>query len=154
MNPYGRYVSFFLKCLLERLQHGNSQALDQDEEIIAYVSGDMQGTTDGSWIWQGSETGSKLEAIPSQTSPNPTAQNGHGSERENDWEGWDWVERTVEYLANELHRRNQERREVPAVAPRHIEPQHKLSPDSIASSGSAIPRSSPPSSRMTIANII
>jgi hypothetical protein len=155
MNSHGRYVSFFLNCLLERLQHGNSQPLDQDEEIIAYVSGDMQGTTDGSWIWQGSETGSKLEAIPSQTSPNLTAQNGgHGSDRDVDWEGWDWVERTVDYLANELHRRNQERREVPAVAPRHIEPQHKLSPDSMTSTGSAIPRSSPSSSRMTIANII
>ncbi|KAH8698896.1 putative C6 transcription factor [Talaromyces proteolyticus] len=154
MNPCGRYVAFFLKYLLERLQRNDSRPLDRDEEIIAYVSGDMQGTTDSSWIWQGSETGTKLETMPSQVSP--TLQNGRAaaaSEQGLDWEGWEWIDRTVEYLAGEARRRSQERRDVPSVVPRPIE-SHKLSPDSIPNTSNTAPRSTPSHSRMTIANII
>lgn len=100
----GRYLAFFLQLLLDRLQRGDV-ALEQDEEMIAYVSGDMQGTSDGSWVWQGSETGSQLEAMSST----PSSHSPPGPEKE--WPGWQWIEQTVQYLATEKQRQLQIQRE-------------------------------------------
>lgn len=99
----GRYLAFFLQLLLDRLQRGDT--LEEDEEMIAYVSGDMQGTSDGSWVWQGSETGSQLEAISSKSS----AHSPPGPEKE--WPGWEWIEETVQYLSTEKQRQLQIQRE-------------------------------------------
>lgn len=100
----GRYLAFFLQLLLDRLQRGDV-SLAQDEEMIAYVSGDMQGTSDGSWVWQGSETGSQLEAMSltsnAQSPPEP----------EKEWPGWDWIEQTVQFLSSEKQRQLQIQRE-------------------------------------------
>ncbi|EDP56759.1 C6 transcription factor, putative [Aspergillus fumigatus A1163] len=124
----GRYIAFFLRCLLERLRRGDAAILERDEEMMAYVSGDMQGTSDGSWVWEGSETGSQLEAMsPKYDSPasftHAVARNGwpHGEGSEIAWEGWEWVERTVEYLLKEKQQQQQqqqeyERRDVPLAA--------------------------------------
>ncbi|GFF24657.1 uncharacterized transcriptional regulatory protein C530.05 [Aspergillus udagawae] len=111
----GRYIAFFLKCLLERLRRGDAANLERDEEMMAYVSGDMQGTSDGSWIWEGSEAGSQLEVMsPKYDSPvsfNHTGtRNDWPSGEASDvvWDGWDWVERTVEYLLKEKQQQQQE----------------------------------------------
>ncbi|KAJ5994892.1 hypothetical protein N7481_001869 [Penicillium waksmanii] len=99
----GRYLAFFLQLLLDRLQRGDT--LEEDEEMVAYVSGDMQGTSDGSWVWQGSETGSQLEAMSSK----PNAHSPPGPEKE--WPGWEWIEQTVQYLSTEKQRQLQIQRE-------------------------------------------
>lgn len=99
----GRYLAFFLQLLLDRLQRGDT--LEEDEEMIAYVSGDMQGTSDGSWVWQGSETGSQLEAMSSK----PNAHSPPGPEKE--WPGWEWIEQTVQYLSTGKQRQLQIQRE-------------------------------------------
>ncbi|KAE8353337.1 fungal-specific transcription factor domain-containing protein [Aspergillus coremiiformis] len=108
----GRYIAFFLKFLMDRLRRPDSMDLEGDEDMIAYVSGDMQGTTDGSWIWQGSETGSQLETLVDFGSPVPMP---HPSPKDNlstgeveDWEGWDWIEQTVQYLIGERQKRQRE----------------------------------------------
>lgn len=99
----GRYLAFFLQLLLDRLQRGDT--LEEDEEMIAYVSGDMQGTSGGSWVWQGSETGSQLEAMSSKSDVHPPR------ELEKDWPGWEWIEQTVQYLSSEKQRQLQIQRE-------------------------------------------
>jgi hypothetical protein len=152
MGPCGRYVAFFLNRLLDRLRRNDTGPIDRDEEMIAYVSADMQSTTNGSWIWQGSETGSQLESMPPQGTTYPSSI----PERipsESDWEGWEWIDRTIQYLVSELHQRNYERRDIPPVVVPQVSELHKVKEETIPRTSSS-PRSSAPNSRMTIANII
>jgi hypothetical protein len=140
----GRYLAFFLRTLIDRARQGDAMSVEHDEEIIAYVSGDMQGASDSSWVWQGNETGSDLEAVPSmRTTPAP-------HEPEAGWEGWEWIEKTIQYLLIEKQQTVYERRDVP------LEPRPNssmLNPDA-AGSDSPDRRSSSAHSRMTIASII
>ncbi|KAL1641752.1 hypothetical protein SLS58_005791 [Diplodia intermedia] len=68
----GRNLSFFLDRLTERIQSGNGaqSMLEVDEEMLAYVSGDLQGSTENSWVWAGSDTGIKLNAPTSTQGQN------------------------------------------------------------------------------------
>ncbi|KAK2795290.1 hypothetical protein FQN50_009783 [Emmonsiellopsis sp. PD_5] len=163
----GRYIAFFLKCLLEKGQREDFASLERDEEIMAYVSGDLQGQVSGSWIWQpNNENGGPLSATPprsaSSTNPSPLkrkfvdgARNGVTQEEsDRDWEGWAWVEQTVQFLVTEQQRQppvikkeNGSRLSVPVS---RAEISFNRPPENISP-----PRTSPTgSSRMTIANII
>jgi hypothetical protein len=152
----GRYLSFFLRRLLSRLRRSDGIDLERDEEMMAYVSGDMQGTSDGSWVWHGSETGSQLEAMsPMRSTP---VSGGHPAqhERDTEWEGWEWIEKTVQELFTEQRQRaysqrdtpmgGQSRQEVPTNSGSTLAPE-------LATSDSDR-RSSSAHSRMTIASII
>ncbi|KAI1955855.1 hypothetical protein LOZ59_004425 [Ophidiomyces ophidiicola] len=68
----GKYIAFFLKCLLERQPappHGEIPSLERDEEMIAYVSGDLQARIDGSWVWQNSDAPSPLTTTTTSSPP-------------------------------------------------------------------------------------
>ncbi|KAK2762932.1 hypothetical protein FQN53_007423 [Emmonsiellopsis sp. PD_33] len=163
----GRYIAFFLKCLLEKGQREDFASLERDEEIMAYVSGDLQGQVSGSWIWQpNNENGGPLSATPprsaSSTNPSPLkrkfvdgSRNGVTQEEpDRDWEGWAWVEQTVQFLVTEQQRQppviekeNGARLSAPVS---RAEISFNRPPENISP-----PRTSPTgSSRMTIANII
>ena len=120
----GRYLSFFLSRLIERLRAGaTQQQLELDEEMLAYASGDIQGCAEEAWSWVGSETGASL---------NVKSENGHFSpglgeqqraqagdeqhhpsmqltERERkEWGGWEHIQHTLTQLMHEqrpLHSR-------------------------------------------------
>lgn len=142
----GRHVEFFLRLLYSRLQKGHSGNFDDDEEMIAYVSGDLQSNPDISWVWPSRETGresSKLATSAPGIPPFGASRSGSVNlvqsaslmEAETrDWSGWEQVERSVQYL---LERQPNQRQETQR-------PSRQMSPVS------------PPSdaSRMTIANII
>lgn len=147
----GQYLSFFLHTLLERLQRGDSSSdLEHDEEMLAYASGDMQGSSDGSWVWQGSETGSQLEAI-SPVLSNAGVLDHTSRPQDMEWEGWEWIEKTVQYLLTEQQARGpSEPRDVTMGQPQ--EPA-MLGPER-APSDTSDQRSSSAHSRMTIASII
>lgn len=144
--PCGRYLAFFLRALMDRTRQNEAINLEHDEEMMAYVSGDMQGTTDGSWVWQGSETGSQLEAVSNtQTAPVPPAP-------EPGWEDWEWIEQTVQHLLSEKQKTAEQ-----ASAP--AEPQQESSSSSsLVTPEAAVSDSDRQSgsghSRMTIASII
>lgn len=145
----GRYLAFFLRRLLDRAPQGEVVDPSQDEAMMAYVSGDMQGTADGSWIWQGSETGANLANVPGQAGPAPT-------QTDSQWEGWEWVEKSVAHLLGEKQRRDYERREYERrdiVMESRPEASALLAPPS-AGSDTTERRSSSAHSRMTIASII
>jgi hypothetical protein len=100
-------------------------------------------------VWQGSETGSELEAMTSNLSSPSTSQQGAGPEESRvDWEGWEWVENTVRYL-NEGQR-----------SPRHsaydTQPSVKPEPGVIKEPAANAEQAQRPNSnsRMTIASII
>ncbi|GLI79595.1 hypothetical protein PoHVEF18_007933 [Penicillium ochrochloron] len=140
----GRYLAFFLRCLLDRSQPGEVVGPEQDEAMMAYVSGDMQGTADGSWVWQGSETGANLDNIPGQPCPAPAPADSQ-------WEGWGWVEKTVAHLLGEKQRHDYERGDISMDS--RPESSNMLAPQS-AGSDTTERRSSSAHSRMTIASII
>lgn len=52
----GRYLAFFLDRLLQKSQLGLRVDLQNDEEMIAYVSADLQGNIEHSWVWHGKES--------------------------------------------------------------------------------------------------
>ncbi|EIT81083.1 C6 transcription factor [Aspergillus flavus] len=142
----GRYIAFFLKCLVDRLRRPDGVDPERDEEMLAYVSGDMQGTTGGSWVWQGSETGSQLETLTDFGSPvpmpHPGARDNLSTGEVEDWEGWDWVEQTVQYLISEKQKQQQEYNRMDVqTSPGGDEPAPQ-------------PQSTSSHSRMTIASII
>ncbi|CAG7990203.1 unnamed protein product [Penicillium olsonii] len=140
----GRYLAFFLRRLLARIRaEGHIPDFDRDEEMIAYVSADMQGTTDGSWVWHGSETGSQLEVVGTRTTPNSAGR--PEMESDPDWQGWEWIEKTVQDLFTEQHRR--EYRDTLGVSKQD----GSLAAESASDTDK---RSSSAHSRMTIASII
>lgn len=155
----GRHLSFFLRCLLDCLRRSDSE-LERDEEMMAYVSGDMQGTSDGSWVWQGSETGSQLAVVPSLQPSSPSGPEGGSTQMPDaDQEGWEWVEETVQCLLDEQRQRKYERRDMQikqessAMLEIKQESSVTLAPEP-AASDTIDQRSSSAHSRMTIASMI
>ncbi|KAJ5780034.1 hypothetical protein N7457_005194 [Penicillium paradoxum] len=154
----GRYLAFFLRRLVRnRLSDNHAPDIDRDEEMMAYVSGDMQGTSDGSWVWHGSETGSQLGSMGIST----PASSGRQAELDADaeWTGWDWIEKTVQDLFTAQHRYQQQQHHM-AYGQRDV-PAGQLKQE--PSSSSTLPpepvsdtdrRSGSAHSRMTIASII
>lgn len=67
----GRHLAFFLDTLLGRWRagRGRQDLLQIDEEMIAYLSGDLQGSPESGWMWTGSETGLKLNNHPDTAEP-------------------------------------------------------------------------------------
>ncbi|KAI9760462.1 MAG: adenine deaminase [Chaenotheca gracillima] len=143
----GRHLSFFLRNLIEKLQRGEGDHLEQDEELMAYVSGDLQGSSENSWAWQGSETGMALSQIDTQSPvgdqrvnlerrPSPLTVSTPGELK--DWPGWEHVQRLLQAL-KDGQRGSIQNHEVSAV-----EPAVMAQPQPSAQS----------SSRISIANII
>lgn len=153
----GRYLAFFLRRLLVRIRpsEGHVPDLDRDEEMMAYVSGDMQGTSDGSWVWHGSETGSQLEGMGMGISTATSSHHRTEMETDVEWEGWEWIEKTVQDLFTEQHQQQQQQmaygRDVPMGQPKLEASSSTLAPESASDTDR---RSSSAHSRMTIASII
>lgn len=146
----GRYLSFFLRSLMDRLGR-NALNLDQDEEMLAYVSGDMQGTNDGSWVWEGSETDPSQDTLSMQTA---AVSPGFGGKAENgelaEQNGWTWLEKTVHQLS--IEQQHQEQRDSES---RDVSMDMKPEPANFtAEPVSNTEQSSSAHSRMTIASII
>ncbi|KAK5122640.1 hypothetical protein LTR85_003903 [Meristemomyces frigidus] len=105
----GRYLAFFLDKLIGRLRGGaTKESLEVDEEMLAYVSGDMQGSPEEAWAWTGSQTSASLDQgsatngyTPDRTPPVHGEQQTSEllSEREmQEWGGWEHIQRTLEQL--------------------------------------------------------
>lgn len=171
----GKNLKFFLDRLFDRIHSGNSTAhqLTQDEEMLAYVSGDMQGNLGHSWVWTASDF------TPSQTSPHPASHvpgRTHGPDEpmqgtqlplrstpgspENgarEWDGWGQIEQMIGQLIEEQRSRRVQQ-------PSYYPPPHnplkrvQLAADAPPSPSRLAAPAPPPtpssSSRISIANII
>jgi hypothetical protein len=167
----GRHIAFFLDRLLDRLRdgRGSSQQLELDEEMIAYVSADAQGSLEHSWVWAGTDlnvsTATKTSP-PSATRPpgldEPMrdalpvrAASGSPKNGNADWDDWGRIDHMVRQLKDEqLHRTTQ----LPAYYPPPHNPVKRvqLAPET-RSPPKPTPTATPaPSStsRISIANII
>lgn len=118
-----RHLTFFLDCLVAKLRRGEGGDLETDEELIAYVSGDLQSSTENSWIWRDVSLDSKLDQTESQQRGNPGGEYGRGEENllrtslpdeeTKDWSGWERVEWVLQHLVSEQQRRQSQRIEPP-----------------------------------------
>ncbi|MCJ1463241.1 hypothetical protein MMC07_001846 [Pseudocyphellaria aurata] len=100
-----RHVNFFLDRLMQKHHLEGRPYIENDEEMIAYVSGDLQASIEHSWIWQGGES---TWNQPSQ-SPNSSKTKGSdegpvlelGSDRDFGRGGWEQILETLDRLAQE-----------------------------------------------------
>ena len=115
----GRHIAFFLVSLIEKRRAGGLVGSkgyrgerELDEESVAYVSGDLQASTENGWVWAGSETGMNIGGETSGISkvgPSPTARGGGREDgaavltdvEARDWGGWERVEYLVGVLSRE-----------------------------------------------------
>ncbi|KAF2423763.1 hypothetical protein EJ08DRAFT_700880 [Tothia fuscella] len=132
----GRNLSFFLDKLLEKVHNSTPtrQELELDFELLAYVSGDLQGDLDNAFVWTGSEPSYPLNI--SQSISGPTAADATFSdeglpasalltEKEmKDWGGWDCVERLIGMLIEEQQKQIQRQH----LHGGHHQPQQPLQP--------------------------
>ncbi|CAO2652652.1 Nn.00g009350.m01.CDS01 [Neocucurbitaria sp. VM-36] len=161
----GRHIVFFLTRLIEcvRSGHGDMEELQHNEELMAYVSGDAQGSLEHSWVWAGGEIKS---SISPQVSPH-SAVRSHGLDEpmrdatplrrssespgnsSTEWDDWGRVEHMVRQLMEESRHKT-------VLPPTYYPPPHnpvkriQLAPDTRSP-----PKPTPSStSRISIANII
>ncbi|RMZ75415.1 hypothetical protein DV738_g5505, partial [Chaetothyriales sp. CBS 135597] len=94
--------------LVQKFETTGPVDLDQDEEVVAYLSGDLQATTN-SWVWGNAETGTHLSRRQKHGRPKHGSQDSNHSspaptqtpvwdsmlsdEEQQDWGGWDHLER-------------------------------------------------------------
>ncbi|POS85188.1 hypothetical protein EPUL_005105 [Erysiphe pulchra] len=112
----GRNIAFFLDVLIERRRSGSLLgSRDQhhlDEEIIAYLSGDLQANLDNSWVWLDNESGLTLDECNERDNilPNFYTREGvnndesksiHSESDLSDWGGWQRIEYQVSLLIRE-----------------------------------------------------
>ncbi|KAL7268018.1 hypothetical protein RUND412_009373 [Rhizina undulata] len=160
----GRYLSGFLKLLAQKLAAGVN--LDSDEGMLALVSGDAQGSTESSWIWNGSETGTALNNSSSfqndQSNVNNSnqgsttngtlpASNTFTRESAQDWGGWEHVKALVQRLNDEKHGREFAQAAQQQHLQQHQQQQQAINSGMNGTSGRSTPASA---SRISIANII
>jgi hypothetical protein len=110
----GRYLSHCLRVLVDKLESSSPIDLEQDEEVVVYLSGDLQ-STNNSWAWGSAETGTHLsrrqkhgrtKLSPSEQSLWSDTDSSHvtlwdnrlSSQEEQDWGGWQTVEQGARYL--------------------------------------------------------
>ena len=145
----GRYLSFFLEKLMGRLRNGaNQDSLEIDEEMMVYVSGDLQASADEAWAWAGPETGvaqgsEGAAVINGHSSEHATSSQLHHALRDHpgndlteqemqEWGGWEHVQRTIQQLLQEHQQAQESRLNAAAAAaapppppqPGHISHQH------------------------------
>lgn len=67
-----KYLIFFLELLTDRVRNGQGERhmLEEDEEMLAYASGDLQEDARGSWVWTEAESPSR--ELPGSYSSNTT----------------------------------------------------------------------------------
>ena len=149
----GRYLDFFLGQLVIKLNE--SIDLDTDEEMIAYVSGDLQGSFESSWIWQESK-GHVHIGMPLQSAATASTNGVHqkelgdatGQAEDGDWCGWDRIIQLVDGLASERRRKNEKRESAMTEATKS--PRIQLPPLGASPS----PSTSTPRDRMSIKDLL
>jgi len=131
--PCGRYLYFFVSALAARRTEYAPQVaaaqpqpfappplpqsrqglsalqnrLLHDEELLAYVSADLQASSDGSWVWAGAERDSPIPPLPTPASGvgvgngllSPEQRTGLSEEESRDWGGWAGLEAAVRALS-------------------------------------------------------
>ncbi|KAI5299098.1 hypothetical protein KEM55_002577, partial [Ascosphaera atra] len=114
----GRYIAFFLHCLSDKMQQCGVEDVrfEDDDELLSYATGDLQSRSEGSWIWQSSSNQHRMpgsgtaRSFAGSTRDAPTKTDSalsNGSQPNQEWEGWEWVERVTLLLYDQQQRQRQ-----------------------------------------------
>lgn len=171
----GKYILFFLEQLAERNRRGNSHMYKptDDEELLAYASGDLQSGLEQSWAWAGATPGSAATSPHTRSQPHakPYGSNESMSDRlpirshpnssddaTRQWPGWGAAEHSIKTLMGS------QKRIAPGASsgpgPTYYPPPHnpvkrvQLASDVPNMSPSKPPPTPSNASRISIANII
>jgi hypothetical protein len=170
----GKNITFFLERLMDRVRSGNGghHQLEHDEEMLAYASGDLQGSLEHSWVWAGGDfiagstsphnsPGSGIDTRDTDehmqgTNLSLRPSNGHSENGTKEWDGWGKVEQMMHHLMEDHRARLTQ-------PPSYYPPPHnpvkrvQLAPDAPGSPNISLTMSPPvqsSTSRISIANII
>lgn len=102
----GRYLAFFIRNLLTVMQRGEGAYLDENQDMIAYLSGDLQGSLGSAWIWQEDELDSP-RAKPEN--PQDSSSASYGDEDPQEWNGWEDIMKTLVRLLEEKRQAEHDR---------------------------------------------
>jgi hypothetical protein len=121
----GRYLSFFLDCLVERIQNGRGspEMLEADEEMLAYASADMQGSHETAWAWTGGEVLQRTLDHTATAAEGATSAYDHAMGEEPEWNGWNRVMDILSQLEQEQHRGMQQQGPPPSQPQNHQQQQ-------------------------------
>lgn len=169
----GKYLSFLLDEIVRRVHasQGRPQELELDEELMAYVSGDIQGSLEHSWVWAGTDlstteaqktsidisTKSPGHDEPMQDADSVRLQSGSTNTVDLEWDGWAGIEGRMRQLMEHERARNSQSLSLSYYPPPHnpvkrvqltTEERGVMAPVSVTS-----PTASD-TSRISIANII
>lgn len=119
----GRYLDFVLAQIIQKVNQRVD--VDTDEELIAYVSGDLQGNYESSWVWQDDPGGS--QGCPTATHSAQTPEDAEQTDPRKDleWAGWDRIVRLIDELANQQQQGRETHRAAPGevrMPPMHLPP--------------------------------
>lgn len=152
-----RYLDFFLRRLIAKIQQGDGEYLDSDEEMLTYVSGDLQGSPETSWVWRGAENEARVSPTahsPFLAEPRHTStQNGPPTPRDGiiEWSGWEGILDTLGRLAQEQGSQTPRQRMQEGFTPRMQDSPMQHVPSNDLENPQVIPFNP---NRMHIANII
>lgn len=108
----GRHLSLFLHLLIDKHRQGNVASLEDDEDLVVLLSGDLQAGT-SSWVWGTTETGtllsrrqkhSRAASTPREmTEPSPTPLQITWDalltdEDRKEWGGWQKLYEAAQWL--------------------------------------------------------
>ena len=93
-----RYLDFFLGLLVPKL--GSSTYLDSDEDLLAYLSADLQGSPGNSWIWKDGQEAQHVGARSGESSTNQSPGDAKAPDPAagEDWNRWPQVLRMIQGL--------------------------------------------------------
>lgn len=103
----GRYLAFFIRNLLRVMQRGEGVYLEENQDMIAYLSGDLQGTVGSAWIWQEDEH----DRSPNETEDAQvdSSSASHRADDSDEWNGWEDIMKTLVRLLEEKRQAEQAR---------------------------------------------
>ncbi len=114
----GRHLTLFLECLVPKLRRGEGGELEDDEELVTYLSGDIQSSSQNSWIWQDNAVDTNTNQTQAQQ--DDVAGGGHAGEEsrprtateadddDEAWGGWDRVEWILQHLVSDQEQQQQQ----------------------------------------------
>ncbi len=162
----GKNLVFVLEKLVDRVRsgHGSLQQLEYDEEMLAYISGDVQASAEHGWAWTGSDLTGKASQtchgasrLPGQDQPmrDASSQGSASALPTVEWGGWGKVDQLIRLLMDESRPRSAQR------PPYYPPPHNPVKRVQLAPNDQSPPKPAPlpspaPSnaSRISIANII
>ena len=143
----GKYLEFFVKEITAKWSE--HVRFDEDEELLAQVSGDLQGSFENAWVWREYKTDERLGSRSGTEAPLPghdRLENGgdeSGRQRpEQEWDGWGHIVHMLERCQREMQK----------TPPRPLSAQTSSVPERRDSGTSS--HSPAPGNRMSIRDLI